>query len=543
MLSDGLKALCTNYIVLAKVRLHAKVSPPMKSGSFRRFVVPLSVAALAGAVVAAPPLKKEEEDPNAPISYYKKIRPILQAECQGCHQPAKAKGGYVMTDFAKLLEGGESVKDGEHAIVANDPEHSLLVKQITPAQGEAEMPPKKQPLPDAQIQLIRRWIAEGAVDDTPPNAKQRYDAEHPPVYRRPPVVTSLDFSPDGSLLAVAGFHEVVLWKADGSEMVARLVGLSERIQTVRFSPDGKRLATCGGRPAQMGEVQIWDVEKRKLMLSAPIGFDTVYGVNWSPEGKIVSFGCPDNSVRAIDAATGQQVLQQTSHNDWVLDTVFTHKGDQLVSVGRDMSAKLTEVATQRFIDNISSITPGALRGGLQAVARHPQREEFLVGGSDGVPQAYRIVRKVQRRIGDNALCIRKWPAMEGRVYAVAFAPDGTKFAAASSLDGKGAVSFFNYDFSTEMPADIVAIEGKEARTDDDKAKLEAHYTSEVKLLASVPFDAGIYALAFRPDGTSLAVSGEDGKVRFLAADAKVLKEFVPVPLSSTPPRTAQTAPR
>ena len=140
--------------------------------------------------------------------------------------------------------------------------------------------------------------------------------------------------------------------------------------------------------------------------------------------KIVSFGCPDNTVRAIDAADGQQVLQQSSHSDWVLDTVFTSKGDQLVSVGRDMSAKLTEVATQRFIDNISSITPGALRGGLQCVARHPQRDEFLVGGADGMPQAYRIVRKTQRRIGDNALCIRKWPAMEGRIYGVDFAPDG-----------------------------------------------------------------------------------------------------------------------
>ena len=122
----------------------------------------------------------------------------------------------------------------------------------------------------------------------------------------------------------------------------------------------------------MGEVQIWDVEKRKLHLSVTMGFDTVYGVNWSPDGKTISFGCPDNSMRAIDAETGKQVLQGTSHSDWVLDTVFTHNGDKLVSVGRDMSAKLTEVATQRFIDNISSITPGALRGGLQAVARHPR---------------------------------------------------------------------------------------------------------------------------------------------------------------------------
>ncbi len=490
-------------------------------------------AALVLGVVAAPPPKKEEEDPNAPVSYFKKIRPIFQAQCQGCHQPAKNKGGYVMTDFAKLLEGGDSVKDGLRAIVAKDPAHSLLVKQITPDNGEAEMPPKKAPLPEADIALISRWIAEGAADDTPPNAKQRFDSEHLPLYSRPPVITSLDFSPDGSLLAVAGFHEVVLWKSDGSSMLARLVGLSERIQAVRFSPDGKRLAACGGRPAQMGEVQIWDVEKRKLTLSAPIGFDTVYGINWSPDGKVVSFGCSDNSVRAIDADTGQQVLLLISHSDWVLGTVFSQKGDQLVSVGRDMSAKLIEVSTQRFIDNLSSITPGALRGGLQAVARHPQRDEFLVGGADGVPQAYRIVRKVQRRIGDNALCIRKWPAMQGRIYSVEFAPDGKTFAAASSLDGKGAVNFYNYDFSTEMPADILAIENKAAtgRSDDEKKTVEAHYTSDVKLLASLALDAGVYAVTYRPDGASVAAAGEDGKVRFIrAADAKVAKEFIPVPL-------------
>jgi WD40 repeat protein len=229
----------------------------------------------------------------------------------------------------------------------------------------------------------------------------------------------------------------------------------------------------------------------------------------------------------------------------VLDTVFTHKGDQLVSVGRDMSTKLTEVATQRFIDNISSITPGALRGGLQAVARHPQRDEFLVGGADGVPQAYRLVRKVQRRIGDNALCIRKFPAMEGRVYGVAFSPDGKKLAAVSSLDGRGAVNFYNYDFNTEMPADIVAIENKAAqsRTDEEKKKVEEHYTSDVKLLASGPLETGLFALGYRPDGSAVAVAGEDGKVRFITAtDAKVAKEFVPVPLTA-PPGPPPTAAR
>src|SRR5271165_2604606 len=121
----------------------------MNSGHFRRSIPALflSAALAATAFGAAAPKMAEKEDPNAPVSYYKKIRPILQAQCQGCHQPAKAKGGYVMTDFAKLLAGGEDcTKDKKEAVVAKDPDKSFLVEQITPKNGEAEMPPKKAPL-------------------------------------------------------------------------------------------------------------------------------------------------------------------------------------------------------------------------------------------------------------------------------------------------------------------------------------------------------------------------------------------------------------
>jgi WD40 repeat protein len=196
-----------------------------------------------------------------------------------------------------------------------------------------------------------------------------------------------------------------------------------------------------------------------------------------------------------------------------------------------MSTKLTEVATQRFIDNITSITPGALRGGLHALARHPQRDEYLVGSSDGIPQAYRIERKVQRRIGDNALCIRKWPAMEGRVYTVDFAPDGKSFAAGSSLDGKGMVNIYNYDFDTAMPDDMLAIENKAARSDEEKAKLEAYYTSNTKLLGSATIEGGIYTVRYARDGKHVLAAGEDGKIRFIdASQGKIVRDFIPVPI-------------
>ncbi len=493
---------------------------------------------------AAAPPKQEMVDPNAPVSYWRQIRPIFQASCQGCHQPAKDKGGYVMTDFARLLAGGDS---GDKAIIAGKPDASPLVAAITPKDGEADMPKDKAPLTPDDRALIARWIAEGSLDDTPKNAVQRIDAEHPPVYQRPPVVTSLDFSPDGKLLAVAGFHEVLLHHADGSGIIARLVGLSERIEAVRFSPDGSRLAVAGGLPARMGEVQIWDVAKRALVVSVPVGYDTVYGVSWSPDGRLVAFGCPDNTVRAVAADTGEQVLQQGSHNDWVLGTVFSKDGSHLISVGRDMSTKLTEVETQRFVDNISSITPGALRGGLHAVALRPGRDEVLIGGADGVPQVYQVFRKTKRRIGDNANLLRKFPPMTGRIFAVDYSADGKLIAAASSYNGNGAVHIYTGEFDATIPDLLLkAYEAKiaSAYSAEEKAAIETFTTAEVKLLAEVKVAGGVYALAFNPDAKTVAAAGEDGRVRLISAtDGKVTKEFVPVPVKEVRVSRAEPAVR
>lgn len=434
------------------------------------------------------------------ISYYKDIRPIIQQHCQGCHQPAKAQGGYVMTSHGDLFK--ETVNNVA-GVVAGKPNESELVKQIVSQKGEKPaMPRGKEPLTEREVTIIKKWIEQGAKDDTPASAKlPAVDADHPPVYVRAPVINGVAYNPEGTLLAVTGYHEVLLHVADGSGLVGRLVGVSERVQSLSFSPDGKWLAVTGGNPGRFGEIQIWDVAKRKLKLSLPLTFDTMYGASWSNDSKYLAFGCADNSLRAIEAETGKQVLFQGAHSDWVLDTVFSVKGTHLVSVSRDRSMKLTDFSTARMEDNITSITPGALKGGLQAVDRHPTKDELLIGGTDGVPKLYLMFRPQgkDRKIGDDFNNIRNYASMPGRIFAVKFSPDGNRVVAGSSSDGKGEVRV--YETAGKQIATFKGIHGP------------------------------IYALAYHPKAAIVASAGFEGVVHLNDANTgELIRDFVPVPL-------------
>ena len=522
--------------VLAPVPPHrACWAPVFQRGGLRVAALLPLLLALGVNSAAAENGAMESGQPGPKVSYYRDIRPILQANCQGCHQPAKAKGGYVMTEFKRMLAGGDN--EGR-AIVPEHPDQSAILKMVTPQKGEARMPKGRAPLVEAEVGLLTAWIRQGALDDTPADAKRHYDVEHPPLYSRPPAVTSLDFSPDGKLLAVAGFHEVLLYAQPDGALAGRLIGLSERIQSLRFSPDGRWLAVAGGNPARLGEIQVWDVARRKLALSSPTSYDTLYGVSWSPDGKQIAFGCADNTVRAIEAATGKQVVQMGSHSDWALCTAFSVKGDHIISGGRDMSVKLTEVASSRFIDNITSITPDALKGGVLALATHPYLEQIIAAGSDGMPRAYRIFREVSREIGDDAQLIAELFPMKGRVFSVRFSADGRRIACGSGLDRTGELLVCSYDYTNDVPRSLRQIMGKvpDTRKAEEKQKLADYKREGIRELARVGIsNSALYSVAFTPDGNTVAAAGSDGLIRlFNATNGAVIKEFVSVPLLKDP---------
>ncbi len=424
---------------------------------------------------------------ETPVSFSQQIRPILSRNCSGCHQPASRQSGLSLATFADLQTGGRKGP----ALIAGSPEKSVVVGYLT-GETKPQMPFGGKPLPDDQIELFRRWIREGAKDDTPAGADPGapVSKKAPSVYNAPPVLTALAYSPDGNLLAISGYHEILLHET-GKGLVARLPGLSERIHGLAFTPDGKTLVSVGGNAARFGEVQVWDVATRKQRHSVVVTNDTLFGPSLSPDGTKLAFGGADKSVRLFDIAEGKEIRKMDHHEDWVFGTAFGIDGKRLVSVSRDRAAKLTDANTGAFLENVN-----LLKEGLTAVARHPKKDWVLTGGEERIPYLYRMDRPRAMRIADDSTLIRKFEKQDGPILAVAISPDA-KWIAVGSAVGDVRV----YDLETGD------LHGK---------------CSGAK--------GGTYSVVFAPDGKRVVTAGFDGTVRIFDIAGKVEEAFVPAPL-------------
>jgi WD40 repeat protein len=434
---------------------------------------------VAASCVAAIPLLLGAAEP----SYYRDVRPILNRNCTGCHQPAVKSSGLDLTTYAGFQAGG---KRGP-AFVSGSPEESLAVRFITGAL-KPPMPLSAPSLPNGDIDAIRDWIKSGAKDDSP----REVTSNEPTVYHQPPVITALRFSPDGKFLAVNGNREILLHNADGSGLAKRLQGDAERILSIAFSADGKLMVAGGGTPAQFGEIQWWDAREGKLLRTVKVSSDTVFGASISPDGAKVAVGCVDNTVRAFETATGKELYKISSHENWPLGTVFGIDSKRFVSVGRDHAAKLIDANAGQFLENVNQI-----RGELSAVARHPNKDEIVIGGEDRVPYVYLMDRPRNMKVGEEATLVRMLERQDGAIFSLDWSPDGKRIAVA------GAGPSVNL-YDTETGALTASCKGH---------------------------SAGIYSVAFSPDSARLAAGGFDGQVRlYRTADCSLEKAFIPVPL-------------
>ncbi|MCC7377111.1 MAG: PSD1 domain-containing protein [Verrucomicrobiales bacterium] len=119
--------------------------------------------ALCLLVVALPCLKGIAAS-SASVDFNRDIRPLLSDRCFTCHGPddRERKGG-LRLDLRDAAVG--PAKSGLRAIVPGQPDASELLKRITTQDADDHMPPAStgKKLTESQVELFRRWIAEGAA--------------------------------------------------------------------------------------------------------------------------------------------------------------------------------------------------------------------------------------------------------------------------------------------------------------------------------------------------------------------------------------------
>jgi hypothetical protein len=352
-----------------------------------------------------------------PVSFYRDLTPILKRSCTGCHHPGKLKGELDLTTYATFLKGG---KHGA-GFKAGEPTNSIVIEEISG--DEPSMPKEGDALSKTEVAMFQRWIVEGAKDDTPTNANS-FKLAAPPTYTKPPVISALAFSPDGKKLAVSGYHEVLVHSADGSNLVARLLGESPRIESLAYSPNGKLLGVSAGAPALFGEVQIWDAETNGLVRSIKASIDSLYGISFSPDSAKVAVAGADKSVRIFSVKDGKELLKFDNHSDWVFGTTFTVDGKRLLTGSRDRAMKLIDASNSQFIDDINKLLEGVL-----CIARNPKEDIVAYGGDQGVSRIYKISENQGRTAANNDVnLVKELERLPGPVQAIAYSADGTNVA-------------------------------------------------------------------------------------------------------------------
>lgn len=101
---------------------------------------------------------------SSTASFNADVRPILNDRCLQCHGGVKAQSGFSLLFEEEAFSANES---GKRAIVAGKPTDSELIHRITlPANHDDRMPPDGDPLTEHEIDILKEWIADGAIWET-----------------------------------------------------------------------------------------------------------------------------------------------------------------------------------------------------------------------------------------------------------------------------------------------------------------------------------------------------------------------------------------
>jgi hypothetical protein len=199
------------------------------------------------------------------------------------------------------------------------------------------------------------------------------------VNRHDDVIQDLVFSPDGTLLASAGYDRLIkLWDVtpQAHKQVRVLKDHSDAVYGLTFSPDGKWLASGAADRA----VKVWEVATGTRLYTLGESTDWVYSVAWSPDGLHLAAAGVDRSIRVWEVSPhgGRIAHSVFAHEAAVLRVVYSGDGKTLYSLGENGAAKAWDA------DHMVECTtyPNQPDTPLSLAAR-PDGKQLAIGRYDG----------------------------------------------------------------------------------------------------------------------------------------------------------------
>jgi len=150
--------------------------------------------------------------------------------------------------------------------------------------------------------------------------------------------TTITSAPDGTFVATKAVTQTIgalpRWtlerKIDAKGLFA------DRVNAVRFSPDGKTLATAGGELSRSGDILFIEAATGKVTQTwKEKHTDSVLCLDFSPDGKKLASGAADKIVRVTEIATGKPLNLLEGHTHHVTAVAFRNDGRVLASAGAE----------------------------------------------------------------------------------------------------------------------------------------------------------------------------------------------------------------
>ncbi|HEX7860550.1 MAG TPA: DUF1549 domain-containing protein [Verrucomicrobiae bacterium] len=463
------------------------VSRHRQSVPFPRYLLASALAPFLAVLLASTPYAAER---NSSLSA--ETMRLLNAQCLGCHNTEKHKGGLDLSTRELLLRGG----DTGAILNTNSPADSQLLKVLLP-DSDPHMPPKKQ-LTTNQIDLLTKWVSAGAPWDNAALAKAAAPREvklsEPPANYRPSLALAL--TGDGSRLAFARGNQIHLHDLSQTNLplLASTKAHTDTIRSLAWSADGKLLASGSYK-----EVRIWDAQslKEKSLINSNLS-GRVTSLRFTPRGGalivadsavaesgwIRTFRLDQNS----DSLSSREIAAWRAHDDTIHDLTLTADGGFLGSAGGDKIVRLWELVSQKETGRIEAHSDAVL-----GLAFNTNATQVLTVSTDKE--------------------LKLWDVATG-LSAVSIGPKNYGFnAVAWSTDGKTAVA--------------VSDKGHIIRYSNFKLHTGAQSsdTGDERVLQSA--GEPLHTVAISDDGSRIAAASAEGKVFVMDREGKSLKTFAP----------------